>query len=305
MALLNRSRFSALALALAASLAASSASAVDYSKYSCEDLGKMFGNGSDLVTPYLKSCFQAYRANALPSAIKASQNNIYAVETFGFKNAVFTQIKLLDPKTKLGVVGVSDLQPGISVISGKQSKISDVFGVYPDLSNQVTWVLEKDRVLVFSMGLEGNITALREFNVEAGSKSFAIDPAHNEVMVLNTNGTIYAYEMLANLNGHLPQNSVKPKRKLSIVASAAQDLVVSDNRMYLLDKDQILVTDRLAVGDTQPDQVIRGLHTGLLNPGVVYLNGTQLIVINGDGKQLLFNVTDNGDVSPQKLVGTR
>jgi hypothetical protein len=168
--------------------------------------------------------------------------------------------------------GANGEEPPLRIIQGPLTQITDPSRLGLDPVNNEILVPSGGRILVFNREANGNVAPIRVLEGVSGG-SVAVDPIHD--LLITVGGTGAAL------------------------------------------RTQIQIFDRKAAGGAKPKGVITGPRTMLTNtggPSTVYPpKGRILVPIRGPvNNQAMFaldsfvgvwNVTDNGDVPPQWIIG--
>lgn len=207
----------------------------------------------------------------------------------------------------------------LRVIEGRHTRISrSLHGVAIDPVNDEVFIPStlEDAILVFNRFDSGNVAPKR---VIQGSltrinkpQGIAFDPLNNEIALVNE------ASLSITVYGRLDNGNVAPLREITdasgIIAKPVGVWIDAvNNEIVVGDDAAIVVFPRTANGNTMPLRVISGTNT-MINKGrqvvVDTTNDEIIFAVQGDravnppvfGALLVFNRTDNGNVSPKRFI---
>lgn len=137
-----------------------------------------------------------------------------------------------------------------------------------------------------------------------GVVSFRVDPVQSEVYFVDyINVAIKIYQLYVDPVFHSSQNSTQIKRSLHgqrTLLISPVDLALSEQEIFVLDGDRVLVFAKSAQGDVSPVRIISGTNTQILSAKMINLDldANEILVINGDEQTLRFYINANGNIAP-------
>lgn len=190
----------------------------------------------------------------------------------------------------------------------------------------------EDRMVVFSLDAEGNVTPKRELYTPTNIWGLALDRTHNEIALTNQwYNAVIVYRRDANRFESPLREIVGPNTGMGdprgvYIDSANDELIVASQGYFrgeLIRTDytqrfgpllpstghitspSIRVFERTATGNTKPVRVIEGSQTLLNWPMGISADNThnEIAVANNAGNSILiFRRTDTGDVAPIRSI---
>ncbi len=196
------------------------------------------------------------------------------------------------------------------LLAGENAKLGEVLALDIDHSKQHLFVLSRhaDGVAFAHHDLNfiGNTAPLRSYKSSElmGVISFRIDVTEEKIYLLDQDKlAIKVYRLYADKHGRTPAHDTQEVR--AIQGEQTQilnpvDLTLSENELFLLEPDKIHVYTKHAQGNLTPIRSIAGSNTQLNQAKMISLDLEQerIIVINGNGESLSFNLHASGDIPP-------
>jgi hypothetical protein len=191
-----------------------------------------------------------------------------------------------------------------SLLAGDQSKLEDVIAIDIDESNRHLFVLSKNgnaaSLAHYSLDFIGNVAPLRYFisSELAGAVNLRIDSSAQEVFIVDqASAAIHVHHLYADASFN---NSAR-LRKLSGVQSLLMspiDVALSQQEMFVLDGDRILVFAKSSSGDVAPVRIISGENTQIATAKSINIDGSEILIRNGNEQTLRFALNGNGNIAP-------
>jgi hypothetical protein len=198
------------------------------------------------------------------------------------------------------------------LLTGENAKVGEVLSLELDEEHQHLFVLSRHQdgaaFSHYDLNFIGNTAPLRSFKSSdlLGVVSFRINLENKEIYLIDqAQLAIKVYNLYADPYGPKPEHRTTMLRSIQGEQTqilAPVDLALSEEEIFLLESDRVQVFARSAQGNITPTRSIAGVNTGLFNAKMINLDldRQEVIITNGDKKNLRFNLSAHGDIAPKK-----
>jgi len=266
----------------------------------CSMAGEQFGSQKSTPSSIPSECHSLIKQTK--STYNFSRSEDQLVYAIGNKNLLQTKTYKINAQNTLTVIKQH-------ITSGENSKLTNILAVKVNNFDQKTYVLNQDNdnfslYSYFYQSGGNNVPARKLVTPEIiNATNFKIDNTNEETYILSAiDGWIKVFNRDADPDGPRPQNSVQLKRSFKGIDSqlnAPIDLSISNDELFVLDSDQILVFNKNDTNNTKPKRVIAGDRTQINQGKYISVQGNFIIVTNHNEQIIKFNKNDSGNISPR------
>lgn len=196
------------------------------------------------------------------------------------------------------------------LLAGDQTKLREIISLDLDEENKKIFILNRNHDTVsfahYSLDFIGNVAPSRHYQSSEinGAVSFRVSTSDDKTYNLDyQNAQIKVYNLHADPEGKNANNAINIQKSIAGVQTllvSPVDLALSEQEIFVLDGDRVLVFVKSAQGDVSPVRIIYGDNTQLNSAKMINLDldANEILIFNGDGQTLRFHLNASGNISP-------